>query len=265
MTSVGFIGLGAMGGGMALNLARNIDALHVFDASKAAMRPLLDAGAHACTSPGDVARKCDLVFLCLPYAPEVRDAIFGDDGIVSARSNNLSIVDATTLDRTDAISIAEEVEGGGISYADCPVSGMPFRAHDGTLTVMFGGTDEAFAKAKPYLDHVAATIIHAGPIGTGQAMKALNNVIYDINIAALAEIIPLAVAIGLDPDQIAELVLTGSSSSFASKHFVPRMIEGKFSGDFSMQAAYKDIVNVQRMQKETNAWTPIMDAMVGSY
>ncbi len=265
MTTVGYIGLGRMGGGMALNLAKSVSPVYVFDPLSEAMKPLLDAGAVACESAADIARKCDLIFMCLPFAPEVRAVMFGPDGIHSARRNELTIVDTTTLDRTDAIAICNEAADVGITYWDCPISGMPFRAHDGTLTMMFGGSDEGFAFAKPYLDHMGKNIIHAGPVGCGQAMKALNNIVYDINIAAIAEVIPLALAIGLDPDLVAELMTTGSSKSFASEYFVPRMMDREFHTDFAMQDAYKDIINVQRMRDETGASTPVVDAMVKSY
>ena len=102
MTTVGYIGLGRMGGGMALNLAKSVSPVYVFDPISEAMKPLLDAGAIACDSAADIAKKCDLIFMCLPFAPEVRTVMFGPDGIHNARRNELTIVDSTTLDRTDA-------------------------------------------------------------------------------------------------------------------------------------------------------------------
>ena len=265
MRNVGFIGLGRMGGGMALNLLTKSVALHVYDPHAAAMRPLTEAGATASNSPAEMARVCDLIFMCLPYAPEVEAAIFGDGGIVEAAPQGLTIVDTTTLDRTDALAIAAKCAALGIAYWDCPISGMPFRAKDGSLTVMFGGTPEAFEMTKPYLDKVGTTIVHCGPVGAGQAMKALNNIIYNVNIAALAEVLPLTVAVGLDPEQVAGIVMSGSSRSFVSEYFVPRMLEAKFDTDFMLKAAYKDIVNVERMAAETGARLPVVNAMVGSY
>jgi 3-hydroxyisobutyrate dehydrogenase-like beta-hydroxyacid dehydrogenase len=265
MTTIGYIGLGRMGGGMALNLAKSVSPVYVFDPISEAMKPLLDAGAIACDSAADIAKKCDLIFMCLPFAPEVRAVMFGPGGIHNARRNELTIVDSTTLDRTDAIAICKEAAEVGITYWDCPISGMPFRAHDGTLTMMFGGSAEGFAFAKPYLDDMGEHIIHAGPVGCGQAMKALNNIVYDINIAAISEVIPLALAVGLDADLVAELMTTGSSKSFASEYFVPRMMDRAFHTDFAMEDAYKDIINVQRMRDETGASIPVVDAMVKSY
>ena len=263
--TIGFIGLGRMGGGMAANLLKNGKALHVFDPVPDAMAPLVEAGATACANPGEIAAKCGLIFLCLPFAPEVRAVIFGDNGIHGAAQAGLTIIDTTTLDRLDALSIADEVGKAGIDYWDCPISGMPFRAHDGTLTVMFGGTRVAFETFKPYLDCFGEFIVHAGPLGCGQAMKAINNIIYNVNIVALCEVLPLAVAVGLDPDEVARVTTSASSRSFASEYFVPRMMERRFDSDFAMQDAYKDIVNVQRMGVETKAMLPVVNAMISSY
>ncbi len=263
--TIGFIGLGRMGGGMAQNLAKAGHQLCVFDARSDAMQPLVDAGAGVATNPADLASKCELIFLCLPFTPQVRDAIFGENGIASAACQGLTIIDTTTLDRSDALSIAAEAAQVGISYWDCPVSGMPFRADNGTLTTMFGGTESAFNDAKPYLKCFGDFVVHCGELGTGQAMKAINNVIYDINIVALCEMLPLAVAMGLKSGAVADVVTTASGRSFASEYFVPRMMQRKFDTDFSMGDAFKDIVNVQKMAVETSAVLPVVNAMIASY
>ena len=263
--AVGFIGLGRMGRGMALNLIKSVGALHVFDAQPDAMAALTKAGAQPCNSPAEVANNCDLLFLCLPSALEVRMVIYGAEGIASAGRRDLTIVDTTTLDRSEAMAFAEETGKASIAYWDCPVSGMPFRADNGTLTVLFGGTSEAFERVAPCLEAFGSEIIHSGPVGSGQAMKAINNIIYNVNIAVLCEVLPLAMAVGLDPEQIARLVTTASSRSFASEYFVPRMLERRFDTDFTLSDAYKDIVNVQRMGVEVRASLPVVNAMIGSY
>ncbi len=263
--SLGFIGLGRMGRGMARNLMKAVGRLAVYDAAPAAAKSLADEGATICTSPVELAKRCDLIFLCLPFAPEVRQVMFGPDGISAAAKADLTIIDTTTLDRLDAIDIAQQASKSAITYWDCPISGMPFRADDGTLTVMFGGTPDGFAASKPYLEAIGEFIVHAGPLGSGQAMKAINNIIYNVNIVALCEVLPLAVAAGLDPDEVARVVTSASSRSFASEYFVPRMMDRRFDTDFAMKDAYKDIVNVQRMAVETKAMTPVVNAMIASY
>ncbi len=263
--ATGYIGLGRMGGGMARNLAKDVSPLFVFDTHQAATAPLADLGATVCDTPAGMAAECDLIFLCLPFAPQVRDILFGENGIAAGARDGLTVVDMTTLYRSDAIDIGREAETRGIAYWDCPVSGMPFRADDGTLTIMFGGEADAFDAVKPLLERMGSTIVHCGPLGSGQAMKALNNIIYNINIVGLCEVLPLSTKVGLDPELVAQIVLSGSSRSFASDYFVPRMMVGDFSKDFPMQDAYKDIANVRQMADEVDAATPVVDAMVGTY
>ncbi len=265
MTTAGFIGLGRMGAGMARHLLHSTGQLLVHDTSPQALAALTKQGATSCESATEIASRSELVFLCLPSATEVRTTLFGNNGISAAKRQALTVIDTTTLDRTDAIDIGAEAAEHGIEYWDCPVSGMPFRADNGTLTVMFGGSDEAFAVHKPLLGSFGEVVTHCGPLGSGQAMKALNNIIYNVNIAVLCEVLPLSQAVGLDPLEVANVVTSASSRSFASEYFVPRMLDGRFDTDFSMQDAYKDIVNVQRMALETKASLPVVNAMIGSY
>ncbi|NNF80557.1 MAG: NAD(P)-dependent oxidoreductase [Rhizobiales bacterium] len=264
-SKVGFIGLGRMGGGMARHLLKTTGELFAYDLNPVALEGVVAQGATACDSPAQVAKNCDFILLCLPFAPEVREVLFGASGIQSAAKPGLTVVDTSTLDRNDALAIAEEAATHDIAYWDCPISGMPFRADNGTLTVMFGGTDAAFQAAQPYLESFGETVIHCGALGSGQAMKAINNIIYNVNIAALCEVLPLTVAIGLKPEEVARTVTTASARSFASEYFVSRMLDRKFDTDFALQDAYKDIVNVQNMAAETGAHLPVVQAMIGSY
>lgn len=261
----GMIGLGQMGRGMALNLHRKTAGISVFDTSDKAMDQLAQAGATPVQSAADLAKTCAVIILCLPTDQEAEAALFGPNGVVAGQCSNSILIDTTTMDRNTTLKLADRAAKSGLTYCDCPVSGLPQRAEDGTLTAMFGGKKENFEHLKPLLLTFSKTVLHCGSIGSGQAMKAVNNIIYNINIAALCEVLPLAVAVGLDPQQLAQLVTSGSSSSFASGHFVPRMLARDFSGDFPMQKATKDIVNIQQMQAETSAIMPLVTAMIESY
>ena len=264
--SIGFIGLGRMGSGMARNLLKAGHHVTLFDHARDVLDRFDGEGAQAATSPMQLAGDCDLVFLCLPAAGNVRDVIFGKQGLSRAEfAETFVIVDTTTMDRTDALAIGAECSAMGIGYSDCPISGLPFRADNGTLTVMFGGASQTLLAARPYLEAFSDDIIHAGGLGAGQAMKAINNIIYNVNIAALCEVLPLAVAVGLEPRALVQLVTSASSRSFASEYFVPRMLDRRFDADFAMRDAYKDIVNVQRMAVETRASLPVVNAMIATY
>ena len=254
-----------MGLGMTSNLVKAGVPLTVFDARAEPMEACIELGASAAADSADLASRVEYLFLCLPSETEVADVLFGERGIVAKAHGGLLIVDTTTMNRRATLQLAEKSEKVGLSYSDCPISGMPFRAENGTLTMMFGGSSEMFAEARPYLDIMGEFVVHCGDVGMGQLMKAVNNIIYNVNIAAFCEVMPLAVKAGLAPDKLAEVLTTASSRSFASEYFMPRILDRKFDSDFSMQAAYKDIVNIQEVAARFQASMPVVDAMVATY
>ena len=262
--TVGFIGLGHMGSGMARNLVKADVPLVVWDLLPELVRSLTEEGASAAADPAELAERAELIFLCVPTDKEAGEVLFGARGLVRG-GGTAGVVDTTTMNHRAARRLAERAGDAGLAYADCPVSGMPVRAGRGTLTMMFGGSAELFARARPYLDVMGEFIVHCGDVGTGQFMKAVNNIVYDVNIAAFCEILPFAVRAGLQPEQLAEVLTTGNARSFASQHFVPRILERRFDGDFSLQAAYKDIVNIQEAAAELDASLPLVEAMVSAY
>ena len=138
-SGIGFIGLGQMGLGMANNLSRVAHPLYAYDTSTDATDGLRGDNFIIAGSITNIAESCHLIFLCLPSAKEVNEVIFGVGGIADSALPNLSIVDTSTIDRTEAIHIHNQLKSRGIAYADCPISGLPSRATEGTLTMMFGG------------------------------------------------------------------------------------------------------------------------------
>ena len=262
--TVGFIGLGRMGSGMARNLLKAGVPLVVWDVFPQSVEALAGEGAIAAADAAALAGNADLIFLCVPTDQETDEVLFGERGVAQA-GKPVAIVDTTTMNHRAARRLAQQAREAGMAYADCPVSGMPLRAERGTLTMMFGGSAELFERAKPHLDVMGEFIVHCGDVGKGQLMKAVNNIIYDVNIAAFCEVLPFAVKAGLRPDQLAEVLTTGNSRSFASQHFVPRIMEGRFDGDFSLRAAYKDIVNIQEAAEHLDVSLPLVEAMVSAY
>ncbi len=263
--TVGFIGLGRMGSGMARNLLNAGVPLVVWDVLPEAGRSLSEGGASVAADPAALAERAELIFLCLPTDKEAGGVLFGGRGVVRS-GNTPAVVDTTTMNHQAARRLAQRAaREAGVAYADCPVSGMPLRAEQGTLTMMFGGGTELFALSKPYLDVMGEFVVHCGDVGMGQLMKAVNNIVYDVNIAAFCEVLPFAVKAGLQPAQLAEVLTTGNARSFASEHFVPRIMERRFEGDFSLRSAYKDIVNIQEAAAQLDASLPLVEAMVTTY
>ena len=262
--SVGFIGLGRMGFGMASNLSKAGVPLTVCDLSPEPLNALAAQGVSIAADPAEVASSVDLLFICVPSDAESEAVLFGQRGITTGKTG-LPVIDTTTMNHGAALRLWKRAQEEGFSYSDCPISGMPFRATDGTLTMMFGGSQEMFADARPYLDIMGEFIVHCGDVGMGQLMKAVNNIIYDVNIAAICEVMPLAVKAGLRPETLSKVLTTASARSFASEYFVPRILDGRFDGDFSLRAAFKDIVNVQEVAARLEASLPVVDAMVSTY
>ena len=253
-----------MGLGMARNLLQAGVPLAVCDALAEPVRTLVAEGASAAEDPAALAERADPVFVCVPSDAEATEVLLGERGVVRS-GRTPAIVDTTTMNHGAALRLAERAERAGLAYADCPISGMPFRAQNGTLTMMFGGSNALFARAKPHLDVMGEFIVHCGAVGTGQLMKAVNNIIYDVNIAAFCEVLPLAIKAGLQPAELEKVLTTGSSRSFASEYFVPRILERRFEGDFPMRAAYKDIVNIQEAAARHDVALPVVEAMVSTY
>lgn len=271
----GFIGLGEMGYGMAMNLLKKHSQLAVFDIDPSRTKTLGQQGAEVFETAENLAQACDLLFLCLPSSSVVDSLLFADDGILARKDAplDLTIIDTTTLPSSDALNFAKRCAEKAVPYYDAPVSGLPKRAKDGSLTIMFGGTENVFADIRPYLEMMGNDCIYCGATGTGQAMKSVNNIIYNINIAALCEVIPLALKNGLNEEAVAQVVTGASSRSFASEHFVPKIRQRVFDGDFPMQGAYKDIDNFRTLIEKAEAESkhlqpgdfPVSEAMIKVY
>lgn len=265
--SIGFIGLGAMGHAMANRLSTVVGQLCVYDINTLTCQSLKSSNTLLANSPADIATRCELVFLCLPDELVVEAVLFGDNGLLTSESIAVTtILDASTLDVQRCCKIANQVAAQSkVQYCDCPVSGLPARAVTGDLSAMFGGDLNTFNTVKGCIEHIASSVLYCGDVGKGQLTKAFNNVVYDINIAAFCELLPLAVKSGLEPGLLQNVLSNGSAKSFASEHFLPRILDRQFSDDFSLQNAYKDITNIEVVKQNTQASTPLFDAMQAHY
>ncbi len=261
MTRIGFVGLGRMGRPMAQNLARRGAALTVCATRPASLAPFAGTGVCATTDVADVAQ-CEVVFLCLPNGEIVREVV---DQLVAPHSRVEVVVDTSTIAHAVAVDIARELATRGIEFVDAPVTGMPARAEAGTLTAMCGGTHEAFERAKPLLAHMASTTLYMGPAGSGQLTKLVNQLLFNINAAALAEILPMSVKMGLDPGRVAQVVNTGTGRSYASEFFLPRILDDRFSEGYSMAKAYKDMVSGAEIGARGCIPMPVLGAAAATY
>ena len=261
---IGFIGLGQMGKPMALNLLKSGAALYVHSADRSTYAAMQQAGATPVDHAADLG-DADVVFLCLPHGDVVRDVLFGAGGLAARLRPGQVVVDTSTIAYGTTVEVAEALRKLGIDFVDAPVSGMEARAVDGTLTVMCGGERAVFERIEPLLRHMGNQILFMGPAGSGQLTKLINQLLFDINCAGLAEILPMAVKMGLDPAQVATVVNSGTGRSYASEFFVPRMLKDSFSSGYPMKHAYKDLVSAAELGARLCMPMPVLAAATATY
>jgi 3-hydroxyisobutyrate dehydrogenase-like beta-hydroxyacid dehydrogenase len=261
---IGFIGLGQMGKHMALNMLKSGDELIVTDVREESFAEFREKGAKATADIKDIAG-ADIIFLSLPNSEIVTDVLTGGKGLINDLSNGKIIVDLSTIKYTTTLEIAKTLCVRGIGFIDAPVSGMEARAKDGTLTVMCGGKKETFDAVKPYLECIGNNILYMGEAGSGQLTKLINQLLFDINAAALAEILPMAAKLGLDAEKVGQVVNSGTGRSYASEFFIPRILKGNFCDGYPMKHAYKDLVSASEMSAKCCIPMPVLNAATATY
>ncbi len=262
---LGFIGLGQMGKYCALNLLKNRGELHVNDIDPEAVAFLISHSAKKSDSNAELMSVCDIVFLCLPNGDIVEKVIFGEHGLAEGFEKGKIIVDLTTADYQKTRETALRVEALGVNFIDAPLSGMEARAKTGQLSVMCGGKKNVFDVVSTYLDDIGSSVLFLGEYGSGQLAKMINNVLYNINMAALAEILPFAVKMGLAPEKVGTLVNAGTGRSYASEYFIPKILERDFVYGFTMDSAYKDMQSASVISAKMKIPTPVLHAAMTTY
>jgi len=263
--TVGFIGLGSMGRKMAGNVLAGGFPLQVFDLRVSACTELVQRGARAAENVREIARNCNRIILCLPDRAAVDSVLFGPEGMGDALRSGQIIIDCGTTHPAFTRQVAAELAKLDVSFLDAPVTGMPPRAESGTLTLMVGGDALAFDQALPVLNAVGEVIVHMGPSGHGQLTKIVNNVLYNISVAAMAEMLPLAKRLGLDPEKVREVVSTGSGQSSGFDAFAALVLRGEFDRGYAMASAYKDMVAVMEQADEQLVPLPVASAAMLTY
>ncbi len=257
--SWGFVGLGQMGLPMALNLSRVAECI-AFD-----RKGIVPSGALETVDDLSGLAQCEQVILCLPNGSAVEDVLFGTGALANQLGKGTLIVDTSTTSHGTAVRVGELLQARGLSFLDAPISGMQKRAEDGALTMMVGGDAGLLNRHEEVLGAMASKILHVGPVGAGQLAKLINQLLFDINMAALAEILPVSTKLGLDPDQVAEIVNSGTGRSYASEFFLPNILQGVFDQGYPMQAAYKDLIAGAEVTSRNGFPAPVLAAATATY
>lgn len=238
---VGFIGLGIMGRPMALNLNRAGRRLFVHARRQATMEPLIAAGACACLSPAEVARQADIVFVMVADTPDVEQVILARDGVRDGVHAGSVVVDMSTISPAATRTMAERLRERGAELLDAPVSGGEAGAIDGTLSIMVGGPEAAFARVLPLFKSMGRNIVHVGDNGAGQVCKACNQIAISHTMVGVGEAILMAKAWGLDPEKMRAALLGGSANSKVLEIHGQRMIDADYRPGFKADLHRKDL------------------------
>ncbi len=263
-THIGFIGLGNMGGPMAANLVKAGYAVTGFDLSEAALKTLEEAGGLRAESVAELAAAANVIVTMLPAGRHVRQIYQGEGGILDNARPGTLLIDSSTIDVDSARVVAAAAAEEGMSMVDAPVSGGVGGATAGTLTFMVGGPVEAFDAAKPYLDIMGKTIVHAGDAGNGQAAKICNNMILGISMIGVSEAFVLAEKLGLDAQKLFDISSTASGQCWALTSYCPvpgplpaSPANRDYQPGFAAEMMLKDLKLAQDAAHSSSAATPL--------
>ena len=239
--SIGFIGLGSMGRGMALNLIKAGFKLCVWNRSTTKMNELIKQGATPGKSPADVASCSEVIFVCVSDTPDVEAVIFGKNGIVEGVHPGSLIIDTSTISPKATRIISSRLESHEVQLLDAPVSGGPEGAMSGTLSIMVGGARSQFERASTILGFIGANVIHVGGIGEGQLVKLVNQILVVGNALAVSEALLFAQCSGLDLHKTLEAISTGAGASWMLSMRGPQIIERDWRPGFTVDLQQKDL------------------------
>ena len=237
---IGFIGLGIMGRPMAINLK---NAGHeIFVPERASLTEEVRAAATVVATLKAVAAQAEVLILMVPDTPDVEAVLFGPDGAAEGLNKGALVIDMSSISPIETKAFAKRVNDLGCDYLDAPVSGGEVGAKQATLTIMVGGPDTAFARARPLFELMGKNITHIGPEpGTGQICKVANQIIVALNIQAVSEALVFASKAGADPARVRQALTGGFASSRILELHAERMINGTFNPGFKIKLHQKDL------------------------
>jgi len=254
---VGFCGLGTMGGAMAANLRRAEFLLTVWNRSPGRATELLGLGAAEAATARAVAGASDIVVICVSDSPDVEAVLFGTDGVAEGARSGALVVDCSTISPAASRDFGARLAEQGVAMVDAPVSGGSEGAQKGTLTIMVGGDEVDVARARPVLEAMGSSITHMGPLGAGQATKAVNQVVLCGTYLGVAEGLVLAMRNGLDPEQVVAALGGGAAASWVLENRSGRMIADEYPLGFKVSLHLKDVVIALAMARESGVAMPV--------
>jgi 2-hydroxy-3-oxopropionate reductase len=257
VSTIGFIGLGIMGGPMARHLVTAGHTVVGYDRSEERMQALVEAGGAAAESIEQTVKNADVVAVMVPDSPDVQAVLLTEDGVFAHAQPGTLVIDFSSIRPDVTAELAKTAAERGLRIIDAPVSGGEPGALNATLSIMVGGAEADFAAAKPILDIVGKTIAHVGPSGSGQTVKAANQLIVAGNIELLAEAITFLRAYGVDIDAAVEVLGGGLAGSAVLNQKAPKMLAGNFDPGFRIALHHKDMGIVTSAAREAGVVIPL--------
>ena len=263
MKAVGFIGLGIMGKPMLRNLIRSGYSVTAYDIVPEFVETAISYGAVSADSCAMVASVCDIVITMLPDSPQVKEAVLGENGVLSAARPGAVVVDMSSISPIAAQEIAARCAEKGVTYLDCPVSGGEPKAVDGTLSIMCGGPEDAFESIKPLLSCMGSSVALVGDVGSGNMTKLANQIIVAVNIAAMGEAMALAAKAGVDPKKVYEAIKGGLAGSTVLNAKMPMVLDRNFKPGFRIALHIKDLNNAVAAAQTHRVPLPLTEHVLG--
>lgn len=257
MERLGFIGLGTMGAAMAANLARAGFAVSAWNRTPGRASDLDALGVRRATSPAAVASEADVIVVCVADSPDVEAVLVGADGVLAGARPGSLVVDCSTISPAATRAIGASLAGAAIAMVDAPVSGGSEGARMATLSIFVGGQATDVERARPILSALGTTITHVGPLGSGQAVKAVNQVILAGTYLGVAEGIVLALRAGLDVEQVVDALSGGAAQSWVLANRSGRMIADDYPLGFKVALHRKDLDIALQLARQVGAALPV--------
>lgn len=258
---IGFIGLGIMGRPMARHLLEAGFPLTVHSRSPGPVDELAEAGASRAGSPAEVGVASDVVVTMLPDTRDVELVLFGENGLAAGTREGSLVIDMSTISPVATRRFAERLAERGVAFVDAPVSGGERGAVEAALSIMIGGSDEDFARARPLFEAMGKNIVHTGPVGAGQVTKACNQLVVAATIESVAEALVLAAKAGVDPAKVREALLGGFAGSKILDVHGQRMLDGIFDPGFRIRLHRKDAGIILETAHELGAPIPSFEVV----
>ncbi len=254
---VAFLGLGTMGAAMAANLAKAGFAMTAWNRTAGRAPDLPNLGVAMAANPAAAAAEADIVVVCVSDTPDVEAVLFGPDGVAGGARAGTLVIDCSTIAPSGSWDFAARLKEHGLSMVDAPVSGGSEGARNATLTIFVGGDEDDVERARPVLAALGKTITHVGPIGAGQAVKAVNQVILAGTYLGVAEGIVLAIKAGLDVEQVVGALNGGAAQSWVLANRSGRMLENDYPLGFKVALHRKDLGIALELANQLGAALPV--------